>query len=164
MDLIESARPALTLTTALGCGLIGGTFFAFSTFVMPALRRLEPHEGIAAMQQINVVVVRSLFLPVFLGTAAASVLLVGVGLARWQQPYAIWLLVGGALYLVATVAVTGLGNVPLNDALATVAPSDPDAAARWARYQDGWMRWNHVRTVGALAATAALTLALHGGR
>jgi uncharacterized membrane protein len=162
MDLIEIARPALTLGAALGCGVIGGTFFAFSTFVMPALRRLPPHEGIAAMQAINLVVVRSPFLPIFLGTAAAAVLLVGVGLTRWQQPASVWLLAGGGLYLLGTFAVTGLGNVPLNHALAAVDAVEPTSREVWARYLVDWTRWNHLRSVAALAATAALTIALRG--
>jgi uncharacterized membrane protein len=44
---------AATLATALGCGLVAGVFFAFSSFVMPALKRLPPAQGIAAMQSIN---------------------------------------------------------------------------------------------------------------
>ena len=43
-----------TLVTALGCGLVAGVFFAFSSFVMAALRRLKPEEGIAAMQAFNI--------------------------------------------------------------------------------------------------------------
>jgi uncharacterized membrane protein len=39
----------LKLLTVLGCGLVSGVFFAFSTFVMPALDRLQPPQGIAAM-------------------------------------------------------------------------------------------------------------------
>ena len=42
-----------TLATTLGCGLNAGVFFAFSTFVMPALKRLPAAQGIAAMQSIN---------------------------------------------------------------------------------------------------------------
>ena len=34
--------PLATLGTALGCGLIAGAFFAFSTFVMKALATLPP--------------------------------------------------------------------------------------------------------------------------
>jgi len=43
----------LTLFSALGCGLIGGVFFAFSTFVMKALAALSPPQGIAAMKSIK---------------------------------------------------------------------------------------------------------------
>ncbi len=44
---------AVTLASALGCGLVAGVFYAFSTFVMPALKRLPPAQGIVAMQSIN---------------------------------------------------------------------------------------------------------------
>jgi uncharacterized membrane protein len=40
---------ALTVVTALGCGLNAGALFAFSTFVMRALGRLPAAQGIAAM-------------------------------------------------------------------------------------------------------------------
>ena len=46
----------ITFLAALGCGLIAGAFFAFSTFVMKVLARLPTSHGIAAMQSINVVV------------------------------------------------------------------------------------------------------------
>ena len=35
--------------------LVAGIFFAFSTFIMRALGRLRPAEGVAAMQAINVI-------------------------------------------------------------------------------------------------------------
>jgi len=57
--------PALSLVTlvaALGAGLNGGVFFAFSTFVMPALSRLPASQGIAAMQSINVAAINRRYL------------------------------------------------------------------------------------------------------
>jgi uncharacterized membrane protein len=35
----------VTLVGALGSALVAGVFFAFSTFVMPALVRLPPEQG-----------------------------------------------------------------------------------------------------------------------
>ncbi|MHC5767612.1 MAG: hypothetical protein ACYTXI_18715 [Nostoc sp.] len=53
---------ALKLFTALGCSLVAGVLFAFSTFVMnDALARLQPKEGIAAMQSINITAINPLF-------------------------------------------------------------------------------------------------------
>ena len=46
--MIDEVLFVLTLVTALGCGLVGGIFFAFSSFVMRALTRLPPAQGIAA--------------------------------------------------------------------------------------------------------------------
>lgn len=59
----------LTFVSALGCGLVSGIFFAFSTFIMRALARLPPAEGIAAMQSINVAVINRWFFAAFFGTA-----------------------------------------------------------------------------------------------
>jgi uncharacterized membrane protein len=52
----------------------------------------------------------------------------------------------------------------MNDALAAVDPDSAEGAAQWARYVPGWTVWNSVRTVAALAASAALTVALVAGR
>jgi len=46
---IDDPILVLTLVAALGCGLVSGIFFAFSTFIMKALARLAPAHGIAAM-------------------------------------------------------------------------------------------------------------------
>jgi uncharacterized membrane protein len=151
---------ALTFVAALGSGLIAGAFFAFSTFVMRALARLPAAAGIAAMQSINVAVINPLFLGVFFGTAAACVAVMVAALMRWGQPGAAYLLAGGALYFVGTLLVTVVCNVPLNNSLAAVAPDDPGAAGRWARYVSRWTAWNHLRTLAALAALAFFIMAL----
>ena len=97
MATIDQLLFALTLIAALGCGLIAGVFFAFSTFVMKALARLPPGEGIAAMQSINIVVLNPSFLGAFLGTAAACILAMISSLLRWHEPKALYLFAGSAL-------------------------------------------------------------------
>jgi uncharacterized membrane protein len=64
------------------------------------------------------------------------------------------------LYLLGTVLVTMVFNVPRNDALAGLDPNSGEAASLWVRYVAEWTAWNHVRMVAALAATAAFILAL----
>ena len=160
MPTVDQLVFALTLAAALGCGLVAGVFFAFSTFVMKALVRRPAAEGIAAMQAINVVVLNPWFLGVFVGTAALSVAAVAFSLLQWQDRRAALWLAGGVLYAFGTFGVTVRFNVPRNDALAGVAPDAPDAAGRWADYVSGWTAWNHARTAAALAAAAAFSLAL----
>jgi uncharacterized membrane protein len=149
----------VTLAAALGCGLIAGVFFAFSSFVMKALARRPPGEGMAAMQSINIVVLRSWFMAVFLGTAAACFTTLVCSLLWWNEPGALYLLIGSLLNLVGGFLVTVLFNVPRNEALAAVAPADPNGASLWARYVVTWTAWNHVRTVASLAAMVAFTIA-----
>jgi len=155
-----SLRLALTLAAALGCGLVAGVFFGFSSFVMKALGRLPPPEGVSAMQSINIVVINPIFMGVFVGTAALCLASGVLALGRWQQPGAGLLLAGSLLYLVGTFGVTIAGNVPLNDALAALDPQSAEAARLWARYLVSWTAWNHVRTLAGLAAAAAFSLAL----
>jgi uncharacterized membrane protein len=154
----------VTVVVALGCGLIAGAFFAFSTFVMKALGKLPAAQGIAAMQSINVVVLNPWFLIPFVGTAAGSAALAVAALLRWGDPRAPCWLAGSLLYTFGTFVETGVVHVPRNDALAKVAPSRPEAAAAWAAYLSTWTAWNHVRTVAALGAAAAFTLALRFGQ
>ncbi len=150
----------VTLLSALGCGLIAGVFYAFSTFVMQALARLPPAQGIAAMQSINVVVINRWFLGAFFGTAAGCLLLIVAALLDWDGPAAIYRVVGSALYLIGTILVTIACNVPRNEALARVDSESADGAERWTAYVKSWTAWNHVRTAAALVAAALLVIAL----
>lgn len=150
----------LTFLATLGSGIMAGFFFAFSTPVMGALGRLPPAHGIAAMQSINILVINPLFLSVFFGTAAACVLLAVAALFMWQEPGSLALVAGALFYFVGTLLVTMFFNVPLNDALAAVAPDSSAGASRWTRYLTTWTNWNHVRAIAALAAAALLTIAL----
>lgn len=158
--MFDTVATPFTFTVALGSGLIAGTFFAFSTFVMGALARLPVPQGIAAMQSINVVVINPLFLGVFIGTAILVALLAVMACLNWSAPGTLYLLAGAALYLAGCFLVTMVGNVPLNNALDAVAPDSAEGAALWMRYLQSWNFWNHVRGGASLLASAVFILAL----
>lgn len=145
---------------ALGSALVAGIFFAFSAFVMQALGRLPPAQGIAAMQAINVTVLNPWFFGAVFGTAALCLVLGIAAFLALGDPAAIWRLAGSGLYLVTCILVTIVFNVPLNNRLARVAPDSAEGSERWAHYLTVWTAWNHVRTAGSLAAAAAFILAL----
>lgn len=158
MATANNLRFPLMLVAVLGCGLMAGVFFAFSTFVMPALARLQPPQGIAAMQSMNITAINPLFMIALFGTASACLFLAVSVLFKWHQPSAFYLLAGSLLYLIGAITVTSAFNVPLNDALASVKPDSPEGATLWARYLTDWTFWNHVRTIAALAAAALFTI------
>ena len=158
--MVDDLLFTLTLITALGCGLVAGVFYAFSTFGMKALARLPAPQGIAAMQSMNVVVINPWFMGAFFGTAAACVLVLVFSLLRWNEAEAVYLLSGGLVYLIGTILVTMAFNVPRNDALAAVDPHSADGANLWAGYVPSWTAWNHLRTATALAAAVLLIFAL----
>lgn len=151
---------AATFLAALGSGLMAGLFYVFSGFMMTALARLGAPQGIAAMQSVNAVIVNPLFLAIFLGTAVLAVVTVTFAITGWSATGSGWLLAGSIFYLVGIIAVTIIFNVPLNDALAAVDPASGEGAARWSRYLDVWVKWNHVRSVAGVCALACFIQAL----
>jgi uncharacterized membrane protein len=158
----DHTTTALTLVAAIGSGLVGGVFFAFSTFVMAGLRRLPAPQGIAAMQAMNEEAPTPPFMIPFIGTA---LLCIGLGIAaltRIGDADARWQLAGCVLYLVGIV-LTAAYHVPRNDALALVDPTSPGAADTWRRYAATWTAWNHVRTLTSLLALVAFALAFRLG-
>jgi uncharacterized membrane protein len=155
--MIARLFDAVSLSAALGAGLVAGAFFAFSTLVMPALARVAPALGIEAMQAINVAAINRWFLGALFGVAVACVVLAISALLAWHEPGARLRLAGAALYLIGTVGVTMACNVPRNEALDLIAPHGADALALWQPYLREWTAWNHVRTIAALAAAALLT-------
>jgi uncharacterized membrane protein len=158
---MDALLPALRIATALACGLMGGLFFAFSNAVMIAFGRLQPAEGIAAMQSINRVILNPLFLAIFLATPAACVLVILTSLWRWSEPGAAWFIAGSALYIAGALLVTMLVNVPMNNALDAVNPATAEAGALWSRYLVSWTAWNHARTIASMASAALLTIGLY---
>jgi uncharacterized membrane protein len=153
--------PVLRIAAALACGLMAGLFFIFSNTVMAALARIQPVEGIAAMQSINRVILNPLFLSIFLATPIACALVILSSLATWSQPGTVWLIAGSVLYIAGTFLVTVVANVPMNNALDAVNPGTAEAGALWTRYLANWTAWNHVRTIAAFGAAALLTVGLY---
>lgn len=149
---MQSAIDILLWVSAIGCGLIAGLYFAFSTVIMTALGRIDQGVGIAAMNSINSTILGSLFMPLFLGTTVTSTVLMVFALLFWGEPGAVLMLAGGLLYVVGMFGCTMIFNVPLNNELARVDAADPDAAAVWARYLQDWTLWNHVRTLASTTA------------
>jgi uncharacterized membrane protein len=157
--MIAKFLPTLTFAAALGAGVVGGVFFAFSNFVMPALARLPAAGGIAAMNSINITVITPTFMTVLFGTGLICLVLIAAAILGWGQPGAWWLLAGAVIYLVGNPIVTMVFNVPLNDTLAAVDPAGSDGAAAWAGYLRNWVMWNHVRAVTAIVSLGCLIMA-----
>ncbi len=150
----------LLFACTIGASLVSGIFFAFSTFVMQALGRLAPREGISAMQSINIAVINPWFFLPFFGTGVLCIATIAVALVTDSTGSFAPVLAGSFLYLFGCLGITIAGNVPLNDSLAKANPDETEAESLWSRYLVSWTRWNHVRTAASLAAAVAFVIAL----
>ncbi|WP_030162265.1 DUF1772 domain-containing protein [Glycomyces sp. NRRL B-16210] len=153
------------LAATLSAGLMAGLFTGFSYAVMPGIKILDDRSWVAAMQQINRVIMNGWFMTAFLGSVAFT----GAALAlNWfsdDRSALPWIAVALVLALVAFIGTIGV-NVPLNDQL--MAAGDPstfdDLAGLRERVEAKWIAWNTVRGVASLGSLAALAWALvvHG--
>ncbi|MDK4731597.1 anthrone oxygenase family protein [Rhizobium sp. CNPSo 3490] len=148
------------VAAAIGSGLVAGIFFAFSTFIMSAFSRIPAEQGIAAMNSINVTIVRSPFMGLFVPTAILCLVIAVLAVIDWRGGASALMLAGAAIYVFASFLSTIIFNVPMNDALEKVSGSGAEAVALWTSYVRDWTWWNHVRTVASLLASAAFVRAL----
>lgn len=136
----------LQAVAVISMAAMGGIYFVFSAFVMQALAAVPA--GAHAMTEINRVIVRSLFVPLFVLSSLLALFLLLHGLLI---PFSPALFSGSLIYLVGMLLCTGLFNVPLNHQLEQRLEHDPDRHF-WAHYCRRWTRWNHLRTISSLLA------------
>lgn len=148
--------------SVLAYAAIGGVFLAFSDFIMRSFNLVPNQAGLETMQVLNVEILRSVFIVMFMGLAAISA---GILLYAW-----IWmpegaarglLMLAGLCYLVGVFAVTAMGNVPLNNRLAALQPSSAAALEFWEQtYMTRWVTLNSVRTAACFVASGLALSAL----
>ncbi len=155
-----SAASILTVVLLAGSGVVAGVFYAFSTFIMPALARLPDDEGARAMQTINVTVLTPLFLGPFMATGIAGTVVIVLSVLDWQGTASAWRMAASLLYLLGVLGVTIVFNVPWNEHLAGLDALRAETATEWHRYLAEWTRWNTVRTVAGIAAMLACAAAV----
>jgi uncharacterized membrane protein len=140
--------------------LLAGLYFAFSVFIMKALDRAGPAHAIAAMNSINLTILRSAFMPLFFGTTLGAAGLVQLGFMGGHTRADVYMVAGGLAYVLGMFVVTMAANVPLNNKLAAANTTSGQAVVTWQHYLIVWTRWNHVRTLTSLCASAAFIAAL----
>jgi uncharacterized membrane protein len=156
--MIDDLAPTLAVAGAVGAGLNGGVFFAFSTFVMSALTRLPAPGGVSAMQAINREAPSPLFMSLLFGSGIVSIASGAIALAGWDEPWAAYMLVGSALYLVCPITTIGY-HVPRNNALDRMDPNSPAARETWPNWRATWVAGNHVRTLACVASAVMFAVA-----
>ncbi|MCM2680722.1 DUF1772 domain-containing protein [Echinimonas agarilytica] len=140
-------------------GLMAGTYFAFSIFIMKSLAELPPLEAAKAMNKINDVIVTTLFLPIFFCSTIWFSGLFIWSVINWQNEQSMMLSIAAVIYVVGMLGVTVFGNVPLNNQLKVGALDDSSLVEIWQFYVLRWTRFNHIRMISCIASCALLTMA-----
>ena len=142
----------------LAYALVAGVFLAFSDFIMRALANTSGVGGEEAMQIINKEVFRWIFMTLFLGMAAVSILIAVLAWINVGGTAGLLIVLAALVYLIGCFGVTVIFNVPMNEALAGMDLSSDTTHAYWIEtYVPRWTFWNGVRT-GAATLSAAILL------
>jgi uncharacterized membrane protein len=145
----------------LAYALVGGVFLAFSDFIMRSLSLTGGTGGVEAMQVINREVFRWVFMALFLGMAALSLVIAGYAVTRIPGPPGTLILAAAVVYLVGCFGVTVAFNVPMNEALAGMDLAEDATRSYWTgTYLPRWTFWNTVRTLACGLAAALLLFGL----
>lgn len=154
-----SMMTTLLWIVALSSGLMAGVYFAFSSFIMKAFDELDTAQSVAAMNSINEIILRSLFMPLFFISSLLSMLLIVLAFIDSGEAGSTLALISGIVYFIGMFICTVVFNVPLNNSLARVDRNSSNTQQIWSHYLKNWTRWNHVRALSSLV-TCVLCIGL----
>lgn len=141
-------------------GLSAGLFYSWQISVIPGTKLSQDYTYIETMQKINRAIINPPFMLIFLGSLLIQVVSVFL---YWNTSIPFWLiLMATVLYAGGTIMVTGLGNVPLNDALDELHLDDlskKEISKERHDYEVPWNRLHLVRTAFAVLSFMLLLIA-----
>jgi uncharacterized membrane protein len=113
------------------------------------------------MQVINREVFRWIFMALFLGMAALSVVVIAFGFIGLSGSGATLIVLAGFVYLLGCFGVTIFCNVPMNEALAGMETMSSQTHDYWLQtYVPRWTFWNSVRTLACILSAGLLLAGL----
>jgi len=143
-------------------GLSAGLFYAWSVSVIPGTQNVMDTVYLETMQSINRAILNPAFYLIFFGSL---LFLSGASIYEFHSSkLTFWLLLSASIfYLIGTVGITALGNVPLNDQLNVLdlATMNADKMTEFRNfYEINWNRLHLIRTVFAMFSFLLSTLAI----
>ena len=145
-------------------GLSAGLFYAWSVSVIPGTEKVSDLTYLETMQSINRAILNFAFFSIFFG----SILFLSIAsiYQLHNNMLTFWLMLASSvIYLLGTVGVTALGNVPLNNELEALNLAEIGSIKLKefrTYYELNWNKFHLIRTVFAvgsflLAVTAVFT-------
>ena len=161
---LNALRSVALMAATMSTGLMAGVFGLYAHSIMPGLRTTDDRTFVAAFQSIDRAIINPWFIGVtFLGAAVFTS--VAAATNRHTPAFA-WIL-GALVAYLATVIITVVVHVPLNDAIKAAGNLDRIADLHRVRsnfHEARWAAWNLIRTVASTGAFVMLlwSLILHG--
>ena len=140
-------------------GLSAGLFYAWEFSVIPGTRRIDDHSYIETMQSINRAIINPAFMLIFFGALIFQIAIT----FQHRGTTAFWILLGAMFtYLLGTIFVTGLGNVPLNNALEALNLKELSVEQLNSHRTHYELQWNRLHKIRTAFAVLSFILLLTG--
>ena len=145
----------------LTTGFMAGLFYTWSFSVVPGLKKLADKHYIAAFQSMNRGILNPAFFFIFLGSIVCLPL---ATILHYNSNKTFWyFLISSLLYGFGSIAVTFLGNIPLNNSIDVfdTSKSTPKEISFFRQlFESKWNTCNLIRTVTSVIAFALLIIGL----
>ncbi len=153
-------KTILFFITILLTGLSAGFFFAWSISVILGTAKLADSTYLEAMQSINREILNPVFFLVFFGSLL--MLCIYTFFQYDYKSHFLLVLAATLVYIIGTVVVTGLGNVPLNNELEALnlhELSNLELKNFRSYYESNWNQYHNIRTISAMISFILLLIA-----
>lgn len=143
-------KTILLILSTLSLGLMAGLFYAWSISVTPGLKKISDPNYLSAFQSMNRAILNPAFFIFFMGLVILLPLLTYM---NYDTPVTVefWLILSATiLYMTGVMAVTVIGNVPLNntlEALVIESMSAEQMASFRLGFENKWNTLNMIRTL-----------------
>ena len=156
----NSMQSLFTYLAVVLTGLSAGFFYAWAVSVIPGTQQVCDGAYVETMQAINRAILNPAFYLIFFGPL---LLLIVSTLQQYQLGLtaSFWFLVAACLtYFIGTFGVTVFGNVPLNEALDIIQPSELSTDQLANIRQQYEVKWNQLHTLRTVFSVLSFMLSL----
>jgi uncharacterized membrane protein len=150
-----SVKGIVWLIAIVLTGLSAGLFYAWEVSVIPGTKKIGDRSYVETMQSINRAIINPAFMLIFLGSFILQI----ITTFQHRGTDALWFLLAAALtYFIGTLLVTGLGNVPLNNALDALNINELSTDQIMGKRNQYELRWNRLHTIRTVFAVLSFLL------
>ncbi len=152
----------ILILSTLFSGLMAGLFYSWSISVTPGLAEVGDENYLKAFQSMNRAILNPAFLIVFMGLVILLILLSYLYYNSTEPAQFWYILSASILYISGVMAVTILGNVPMNNTLEIlqIESMNPEQMASFRLgFESKWNKLNMIRTICSSLSFVLLILA-----
>lgn len=148
--------------TIVSVGLMAGLFYNWSFNITTGLAKLDDRTYLSAMQIFNKTILNPAFFFIFLGSILAFPILTFIQ-GNVEINLLFWLILSAmVIYMLGSIGVTFLGNIPLNnklEAINLVQLNEGECLAFRKQFETRWNTLNLIRTGSSVISFVILLIA-----